>query len=71
MLQAWRLRHDPRERRHANLLLAWAVLCFVAIWVLAFWREAPRGLAQKAVIALIVGWLAAACGVLRRRCRPA
>lgn len=59
VLQALRLRHDPRWRRHARWLLPWALACFAAIWVLALWRELPRGLAQKAVIALIVGWLGA------------
>lgn len=59
VLQALRLRRDPRWRRPARWLLPWALACFAAIWVLALGRELPRGLAQKAVIALIVGWLAA------------
>ena len=58
-LQALRFRHDPRWRQHARWLLPWALACFAAIWVLALWRDAPRGLAQKTVIAMIVGWLAA------------
>jgi hypothetical protein len=59
VLQATCLRRDPRWRAHARWLLPWALACFAAIWVLALWRELPRGLAQKAVIALIVGWLGA------------
>lgn len=59
VLQAMALRRVPRWRAHARWLLPWALACFAAIWVLALWRELPRGLAQKAVIALIVGWLAA------------
>lgn len=58
VLQALRFRRDPRWRHHARWLLPWAIACFAAIWVLALWRDAPRGLAQKTVIAMIVGWLA-------------
>lgn len=67
VLQALRLRLDPHWRRHARWLLPWAVACFAAVWLLALWREAPRGLAQKAVIALIVGWLAALTALLWRQ----
>lgn len=67
VLQALRLRLDPRWRRHMRWLLPWAIACFAAIWVLALWRELPRGLAQKAVIALIVGWLGATALLSRRR----
>jgi hypothetical protein len=66
VLQAMRLRLDPRWRAHAHWLLPWAVACFAAVWVLALWRDAPRGLAQKAVIASIVGWLAAVTTLLWR-----
>ncbi|MCA0392788.1 MAG: hypothetical protein LCH70_01490 [Proteobacteria bacterium] len=67
MLQALRFRRDARWREAARWLLPWALACFAAVWVLALWREAPRGLAQKLVIALIVGWLAAVVGLLWRR----
>lgn len=67
LLQALRLRADPGWRAVARWALPWAALCFAAIWVLAFWRDAPRGLSQKAVIALIVGWLACVAGALLRR----
>jgi len=67
VLQALRFRRDPAWRDAARWLLPWALACFIAIWVLALWREAPRGLAQKAVIALIVGWLATATALLWRR----
>ena len=70
MLQALRLRLDPHWRRHVRWLLPWAIACFVAIWVLALWRELPRGLAQKAVIAMIVGWLACVAVLLGRISRP-
>lgn len=69
VLQALRLRHDARWRRQARWLLPWALACFGAIWVLALWRELPRGLAQKAVIASIVGWLAAMALHMRRLAR--
>jgi hypothetical protein len=69
VLQALRFRLDPAWRRHVRWLLPWAVACFAAIWVLALWRDAPRGLAQKAVIAMIVGWLAAVAALLWQRVR--
>ena len=69
VLQALRVRHDPRWRGHTRWLLPWALACFAAIWVLALWRDAPRGLAQKTVIAMIVGWLAAATALLWRQAR--
>lgn len=71
VLLAMRLRLDPRWRTPARWLLPWALACFAAIWVLALWRSAPRGLAQKAVIGLILGWLATACALLWQRCRAA
>lgn len=66
LMQAVRLRGDPawRARFTAAFLLAGA--CFVAMWVHALWREAPRGLTQKIVIALILAWLALAATWLRR-----
>ncbi len=67
VLQALRFRRDPAWRDAARWLLPWALACFAAIWVLALWREAPRGLAQKLVIALIVGWLATVSALLWRR----
>ncbi|WP_233198718.1 MULTISPECIES: DUF998 domain-containing protein [Luteimonas] len=69
VLQAWRLRVDPGWRAQAGWLLPWALLCFASVWMLALWREAPRGLAQKTVIALLIGWLAAATALLWRRTR--
>lgn len=74
VLQAIGLRRDRHWRAQARWLLAWALACFAAIWVLALWRDLPRGLAQKAVIALIVGWLAAVAALRlthhQRRSRP-
>lgn len=67
VLQALCLHRDPAWRNAARWLLPWALACFAAIWVLALWREAPRGLAQKAVIASIVGWLAAVTALLWQR----
>ncbi|TWI04586.1 uncharacterized protein DUF998 [Luteimonas cucumeris] len=66
LLQSWRLRGDARWRRRFALAFALAAIAFIAVWVLAFWRDAPRGLAQKTVVALIVGWLALATVWLRR-----
>lgn len=66
LLQAWRLRGDPAWRGRFALAFGWAALCFAAVWALSFWRDVPRGLAQKIVIALIVGWLAVSAAWLRR-----
>lgn len=60
LLQAWRLRGDARWRRWFRPAFAYAALCFVLLWVQAFWRTLPRGLSQKALIVLILGWLVAA-----------
>jgi len=57
VLQAWRLRAAPAWRRIAPMLLGWALACFAGVWVLALVRDLPRGLSQKALVALIVGWL--------------
>ena len=69
LLQAWRLRGDPDWRRRSAFAFAWAISCFAAVWLLAFWRELPRGLTQKTVIAAIVGWLALSAWWLRRPAR--
>lgn len=66
LLQAWRMRRDPAWRGHFALAFGLAVVCFVAMWVHALWREAPRGLTQKAVIVLILAWLGWAAVWLRR-----
>ena len=66
LLQAWRMRRDPAWRGHFALAFGLAVVCFVAMWVHALWREAPRGLTQKAVIVLNLAWLGWAAVWLRR-----
>ncbi len=66
LLQSWRLRGDARWRSRFAPAFLWAAVCFAAVWILSFWRDAPRGLSQKAVIALIVGWLALSASWLRR-----
>ena len=69
VLQALRFCVDPAWRAVAAWALPWATVCFASIWVLAAWRDAPRGLAQKTVIALIVAWLACVSIALWRRTR--
>lgn len=49
----------------AGAVLAW--LAFVQMWVLALWKGLPPGLTQKALIALILLWLAWAARQLWRR----
>jgi hypothetical protein len=66
LLQAWRLRGDARWRRWFGPAFAYATLCFVLLWVQAFWRTLPRGLGQKALILLMLGWLLAAAWRLLR-----
>ncbi|MEW9570670.1 DUF998 domain-containing protein [Rhodanobacter sp. Si-c] len=60
LLQAWRLRGDARWRRWFRPAFAYATICFVLLWVQASWRALPRGLSQKVLIVLILGWLVAA-----------
>ncbi len=66
LVQGWALRRDPRWRGHFALAFGLAMFCFIALWLHALWRELPRGLSQKAVIAAIVLWLALAAHWLRR-----
>jgi len=66
LLQSWVLRRDPRWRGHFAMAFGLAVFCFVALWLHGLWRELPRGLSQKAVIAMILVWLALAAHWLRR-----
>jgi len=72
LLQAWYLRREPGWQRSAALLWAWAWLAFVLLWVHVLWREGPpRGLGQKLVIVVIVGWLLQLALSLYRRTRTA
>jgi hypothetical protein len=66
LLQAWRLRGDARWRRWFKPAFIYAAICFVSMWVQAFWRELPRGASQKALIVLIAAWLMLAAYRLRR-----
>ncbi|HEX7731710.1 MAG TPA: DUF998 domain-containing protein [Rhodanobacter sp.] len=66
LLQAWRLRGDARWRRWSRPAFAYAATCFVLLWVQAFWRALPRGLGQKALILLMLGWLMSAAWRLLR-----
>lgn len=66
LLQSWRLRGNARWRRWFRPAFGWAALCFVLLWVQAFWRALPRGLSQKALILLILAWLLAAAWQLLR-----
>lgn len=66
LLQAWRLRSDARWRRRFAVAFGLAVVAFAGLWVLALWRDAPRGLLQKVEIATILLWLGLAANWLRR-----
>ncbi|MCF7220706.1 DUF998 domain-containing protein [Marilutibacter chinensis] len=66
LLQAWRLRRDPRWRRCFAAAFVLAALAFVGLWVHALWRDAPRGLTQKVEIAMILIWLGVAANGLRK-----
>ena len=72
LLQAWYLRREPGWQRSATVLWGWAWLAFVLLWLHVLWRAGPpRGLGQKAVIAVIVGWLLWLALALYRRSRIA
>lgn len=64
VLQALGFLRDPAWRRAARWAIPWALLCFASVWILAVWREAPRGLVQKTVILSILGWMACATRAL-------
>jgi len=66
LLQSWCLRGDAQWRARFAPAFILAVACFAALWGHALWRSAPRGLTQKAVILLILAWLALAAFWLRR-----
>lgn len=57
LLQAWCFGRDTRWRSLYWLTWAWAWLAFAGLWVHVLWRGSPRGLGQKLVIAVVVGWL--------------
>lgn len=69
VVQALNFLRDPAWRRTARWALPWALLCFASVWILAAWREAPRGLAQKTVIVLILGWMLCVLRALWNRVR--
>lgn len=66
LLQAWCFGRDPRWRDSARWAWWWAWLTFAGLWLHVLWRESPRGLGQKAVIAAVVVWLAAVACMLWR-----
>lgn len=57
LLQAWRLRGDPRWRPHFKSAFALAAVTFAALWIYALVKPIPRGLAEKVVVVLILAWL--------------
>jgi hypothetical protein len=70
LLQAWYLRREPGWQSAAGLLWGWAWLAFVLLWLHVLWRAGPpRGLGQKVVIVVIVGWLLYLALALYRRSR--
>jgi len=71
VVQALNFRRDPHWQRTSRWALPWALACFAAVWVLALWRDAPRGLAQKTVITLVLAWMACVLCVLWNRLRGA
>jgi len=65
LIQSWRLRRDAAWRRHFVAAFSLAVACFVGMWTYFLWRDAPRGLSQKLLIAGILTWLELAAWWLR------
>jgi len=66
LLVSIRWLRDERMQRHrySGVVLAW--LAFVQMWVLALWKSAPQGLAQKLLIVLIIAWLTWASAQVNR-----
>lgn len=72
LLQSWRLRGDAHWRHRFAVAFTIATTAFVGLWVHALWRDAPRGLTQKAEIAVILLWLGLGANWLRSgAARPA
>lgn len=67
LLQSFWLRFDPRWRGSFAFAFALAAAAFAALWIYSLVHSLPRGLAQKAVIALILVWLGWASFALRWR----
>ncbi len=57
LLLSLRWQRDPQRQasRRMGVVLAW--LAFAQMWLLALWKNAPPGLTQKVLIALILWWL--------------
>ncbi|WP_257644158.1 DUF998 domain-containing protein [Luteimonas salinisoli] len=66
LLQAWRLRADPHWRGRFAFAFALALAAFAGVWLLALWRDLPRGLSQKVLVAVIAAWLWTMAWWLRR-----
>jgi hypothetical protein len=67
LLQSFWLRFDPRWRGSFVFAFVLAAAAFAALWIYSLVHSLPRGLAQKAVIALILAWLGWAVFALRSR----
>lgn len=57
LLQAWCFGRYARWQWLHRRAWWWAWLTFAGLWLHVLWRASPRGLGQKLVIALVVGWL--------------
>ncbi|WP_052107845.1 DUF998 domain-containing protein [Aerolutibacter daejeonensis] len=66
LLQSWWMRGLRGPARRWKVALGLASVCFAALWLHVLWRDLPRGAGQKALIALIVGWLGLSAHWLRR-----
>lgn len=57
LLQAWRLRYDPRWRPRHRRALVLALLTLAVLLAYALQKQLPRGVMQKSAILLIAAWL--------------
>ncbi|HET6906245.1 MAG TPA: DUF998 domain-containing protein [Rhodanobacteraceae bacterium] len=57
LVQSWRLRLDPRWRKHFLSAFVLAVITAIYFWIYALVKPIPRGLGEKAVIALVLLWV--------------
>lgn len=69
LLQAWCFGRDAQWRGLYRLAWWWAWLSFGGLWLHVLWRDSPRGLGQKLVIAAVVAWLLAVALASWRRSR--
>lgn len=57
LVQSWLMHRDPRCRGRCPAALSIATITIVYFWIYALVKPIPRGIGEKAVIALVLLWL--------------